>query len=264
MSKQIELDKIRLDGGTQMRDEIDYHTVDDYSHAYASGVDMPELTVFCDGSNNWLGDGFHRWHAAKKAGKKTVPCHVKQGSQRDAILFAAGANDTNGLRRTQKDKMIAVRRLLLDDEWGKKADRWIAKHANVSHPFVGEQRKQLPTLPGGNITTCKDGVIEKRKGQDGKTYTRRKPSVPAHVPPIDADEPPAKSESKPVTVTKISAPKFRAFDNERNLVRGLADLVTLIKQTHYEADFDKGRLAHDLNTWANDISDAMEAAEAVV
>jgi len=268
MSKQIDLDKIRLDGGTQMRAEIDYHTVEDYAHAYASGVDMPELTVFCDGSTNWLGDGFHRWHAAKKAGKKMVPCHVKQGSQRDAILFAAGVNDTHGLRRTPEDKRIAVRTLLSDEEWRKCSDKWIADHAKVSRPFVADQRKQLPKFTGCNVAPCEDGKAEKRKGQDGKVYTRRKPVVVPHVPPIDADEPPVKktelaaTSSKPVTVSR-EKDYGDFFNEEHEWVRIIADLVARMRKRHSKANIDKGRYVHELNTMANEIAEAIEEAEAV-
>jgi len=258
MSKQIDLDKIRLDGGTQMRAEIDYHAVEDYSHAYASGVDMPELTVFCDGSTNWLGDGFHRWHAAKKAGMKSVLCHVKQGSLRDAILFAAGVNDTHGLRRTPADKRIAVRTLLADKEWTKRSDVWIAKQCRVSDRFVASQRQQAPKS-GSNVLPCEDEQPEKREGQDGKVYTRRKPVVVPHVPPIDEDGEEIGTHRRQAIAMASDLP---CFEDERNLFCALADLVQIVKKTQYKASIDKGRLMHDLNEWANDIAEAIEEAEA--
>lgn len=257
MGKQLELERIRIDGGTQMREHIDYHAVADYAEAYKAGVDMPELVVFHDGSDYWLADGFHRYHAAKRADKPKVTCHVRSGSQREAILYAAGANDANGLRRTPEDKMIAVRRLLLDDEWGKRSDRWIAEHSRVSPTFVGEQRKQLPQFSTVHADSEK---LDKRVGKDGRDQSIKrishKPRVAPHVAPIDEE-----IESTPAVKTPVAGKRLKAFDNERNLIHALADIATLVKQTRYEVEFDKGRLVHELNEWANDIAEQTESAE---
>lgn len=255
MTKQISLDEIRLDGGTQMRDEINYHTVDDYSHAYASGVDMPEPTVFFDGSNNWLGDGFHRWHGAKKAGKKSLLCDVRQGSQRDAILFAAGANDKHGLRRTPADKRKAVRSLLLDEEWQTYSDREIAKLAMVSHTFVAEQRKQLPKLPTGNAASCEDGQVSRRKGKDGKKRrvkrkSRRERAEALRVPPID--EPPAKPAKTAVE---------DKYADDRMICRLLAEWIETLRKLHPKI-CDKADLVHAMNQHWKDTATGIEEAEA--
>ena len=256
MGKQIDIERIRIDGGTQMREHIDYHTVADYAEAYKAGVDMPELVVFHDGSDYWLADGFHRWHAGKRAGKDKMTCHVRSGSQREAILYAAGANGTNGLRRTPEDKMIAVRRLLLDDEWGKRSDRWIAEHARVSNHYVAEQRKQIPQF---STESAPSGKMGKRIGKDGREQPAkriiRRPLVAPHVPPIDEYEEATPQKSPP------PGKNFKSFDNEKNLIRALANLATLVKQTRYTAEFDKGRLTHELNQWANEIAEQTEAAE---
>ena len=257
MGKQLELERIRIDGGTQMREHIDYHAVADYAEAYKAGVDMPELVVFNDGSDYWLADGFHRYHAAKRADKPKVTCHVRSGSQREAILYAAGANDANGLRRTPEDQMIAVRRLLLDDEWGAKSNNWIAEHARVSDDYVAKQRKQIPQIA---TSYTESGNPGKRLGKDGREQSIKrishKPRVAPHVAPIDEA-----IESTPAVKTPVAGKRLKAFDNERNLIHALADIATLVKQTRYEVEFDKGRLVHELNEWANDIAEHTESAE---
>lgn len=262
MTKQLSPSDIRIDGGTQLRVEIDYHTVDDYAAAYQSGAKMPPLVVFHDGATYWLADGFHRWHASKKAGLEKVACDVQQGSQREAILYAAGANDTNGLRRKIADKRCAVMKLLHDPEWSKRSDKWIAETARVSRPMVAEWRSQCKSVSGCSSASCGNDEPRKVEGKDGKTYTVKK-SKPKkqdlHVPPIDEEV-----EAPVLQVTPrppLRTPK--SFDEERNLVRALADLVTHIKKTHYESSFDKGRLTHELNEWANEIAEAIEEAEAV-
>lgn len=264
MARQLDLDKIRIDGGTQMREHIDYHTVDDYAAAYAAGIAMPPLTVFFDGSDNWLGDGFHRWHSAKKAGLEKVACDVRQGSQRDAILFAVGANTANGLRRTNADKRIAVHTLLLDKEWGKRSDSWIAKAVGVDHTFVGNQRKQVVSN-----TTCENGKSPKREGMDGKSYTRRKPSVAPHVPPIDEPlEIPFQDVGKDIGHNRTEAMLQSGcavlvdkFADERVWVRTLHDLVAAMRKKQTKLDYDKGAVVHTLTTVANEISESIQSAE---
>lgn len=270
MGKQLEIERIRIDGGTQMREHIDYHAVADYAEAYKAGVDMPELVVFHDGSDYWLADGFHRYHAAKRADKPKVTCHVRPGSQREAILYAAGANDANGLRRTPEDKMIAVRRLLLDDEWGKRSDRWIAEHARVSHPFVGEQRKQLPQFSTGNDSS---GRMDKRAGKDGREQPAkritRKPSVAPHVPPIDEPlEIPFQDVGKAIGHNRTEAllqsgcaVLVDKFADEREWVRTLHDLVAAMRKKQSKLDYDKGDVVHTLTTVANELAEAIQSAE---
>lgn len=273
MGKQLELERIRIDGGTQMREHIDYHAVADYAEAYKSGVDMPELVVFYDGSDYWLADGFHRWHAAKRADKPKVTCHVRSGSQREAILYAAGANDANGLRRTPEDKMISVRRLLLDDEWGKWSDREIAKIARVSDKYVAEQRRQMPQV---TIAESRNGNPGKRKCSDGREYPAkritRKPSVAPHVPPIDDQPSKFKVTEEDVSVDdakrmlamnsgrSVDTSKVR-FADERGWVRTIYDLVAAMRKKQSKLDYDKGDVIHTLTTVANDISEAIQSAE---
>lgn len=255
MTKQLDLGKIRIDGGTQLRVSIDYATVDEYAAAYLRGDEFPPLKVFYDGADYWLADGFHRYHAGKKLSLATVGCDIEQGSVRDAILYACGANQTNGLRRTNADKRVAVMKLLHDPEWKKCSNNWIGEKCGVDDKTVGAWRKQ--------VAQVRNSEVEKRQGRDGKmrpaTNPKRRPpkKVDLHVPPIDADEP----KSEPAKPAATPAKTLKAFDNERNLIRALADLATLVKQTRYTAEFDKGRLAHELNQWANDIAEQTEAAE---
>lgn len=260
MAKKVAIDSIRIDGGTQMRERINTDAVDDYAEAYTEGANMPPLDVFFDGKEYWLANGFHRYHAVRKVRWSEVDCIVHKGTLRDAVLFAASSNETNGLRRTRADKRTAVTLLLNDPEWKQWSDNVIAKAARVSQPFVGVCRKQvcLDAPIKNNVNSAKSAGRRKAKG--GKSYpATRKPrkKVDLHVPPIDEDEP----KSEPAKPAATPAKKLKAFDNERNLIRALADLATLIKQTRYTAEFDKGRLAHELNQWANDIAEQTEAAE---
>lgn len=137
----LDMASIRIDGGTQSRTSISTETVAEYAQALTDGATMPPVVVFFDGADYWLGDGFHRFHAFRKAGRDSIPADVRQGTCRDARLHAAGANGTHGLRRTNEDKRRAVQMVLDDAECAEYwTDREIAKHCGVSHPFVAAIR----------------------------------------------------------------------------------------------------------------------------
>jgi len=115
-----------------------------------AGVQFPPVTVFFDGDNYWCADGFHRVQAALRANIAKIDADVRQGTQRDAILFSCGANANHGLRRSNADKRRAVMKLLTDDEWGKWSSREIAKRCAVSHTFIDDLRASLATVASEN------------------------------------------------------------------------------------------------------------------
>jgi hypothetical protein len=55
-------------------------------------------------------------------GLAKISADVCEGSRRDAILYAVGANASHGLKRTNRDKRNAVRVLLKDPEWSRRQD----------------------------------------------------------------------------------------------------------------------------------------------
>ena len=150
----ILLKDIKRDGGTQMRAGLDQPTVKEYADAMVSFGPraLPPLIVFYDGSNYWLADGFHRYAALEQVVGANGPvwCDVRAGTQRDAMLHAAGANASHGLRRTNSDKRRAVLALLQDPEWAQWSDGEIAKRCAVSQPFVSGLRKDF--APERNVT----------------------------------------------------------------------------------------------------------------
>jgi len=141
-SKSVTLAEIRIDGGTQPRTELNQAVIAEYGELLAQGVPFPAITVYFDGVNYWLADGFHRYWAAKQANTE-LAVNVIQGSQRDAILHSVGANANHGLRRSNEDKRKAVTTLLLDEEWCQWSDRAIARQCQVSDRFVNKIRKEL-------------------------------------------------------------------------------------------------------------------------
>ncbi|SFI85528.1 hypothetical protein SAMN02799642_02923 [Methylobacterium brachiatum] len=74
-----------------------------------------------------------------------LPCDVRQGGLRDAILHSAGANAAHGLRRSNADKRRAVLMLLQDEEWGQWNNSEIARRCAVDEGLVRRMRAELPS-----------------------------------------------------------------------------------------------------------------------
>jgi hypothetical protein len=163
-------------------------TVQDYADALTNGAEFPPVVVFHDGTDHWLADGFHRLLAHEKAGLVDILADVRQGTKRDALLFAVGANASHGLPRTNKDKRRAVEILLRDKEWTKDYDTVLAKMANVSSRFVGNVREEL--VGAGDIER-----FNIRQGADGTTRDTSKSGRKAK--PAPAEPAPAPSPVQP-------------------------------------------------------------------
>lgn len=143
--QMLSLSEIQLDERCQPRTNINQEIIDEYAGAMEAGAEFPPLTVYRDGGDFYLADGFHRHAAAVQAGKAHFHCEVQPGSIRDAILHAVGANASHGMRRTNDDKRRAVLTLLRDEEWAQWSDNEIAKRCGVSQPFVSGMRGSLIT-----------------------------------------------------------------------------------------------------------------------
>ena len=140
----LRIDQIRIDGGTQSRAAINAATVDDYAESMADpNTVFPPVTVYFDGKDYWLADGFHRLAAWAKIGRTDIPAEIRQGDRRRAILHSVAANAAHGLRRTNEDKRRAVLTLLEDPEWSQWSNREIARRCAVSDHLVADVRASL-------------------------------------------------------------------------------------------------------------------------
>ena len=123
-------------------------TAAEYAEAMKAGALFPPVVVFVDSKGvHWLADGFHRCAAAELAGFAEVAADVREGSRKDALLHAASANASHGLRRTNADKRRAV--LLVLSAYPKWSDRKIAEACGVDHKTVSAARRSLE--PAGEI-----------------------------------------------------------------------------------------------------------------
>ena len=141
--KTLNLQAIIIDKGTQSRAQISEETVTDYAEAMSAGDTFPPITVYHDGVDYYLADGFHRLHAAQRLGRASIQAEVKTGTLRDAILFSLGANRDHGLRRTNADKRKCVQTLLEDFEWGELSVNEMARICGVSPQLVSAVKAEM-------------------------------------------------------------------------------------------------------------------------
>ena len=171
----------------------------EYAEAMQAGAVFPPLVVFAEGDRFWLAEGFHRVAAYTAAGFTEVPCDVRPGGLRDAILHSAGANADHGVRRTKEDKRRSVLMLLDDEVWCRWSDREIARACAVSHTFVAAVRSShLATLPDGPRLVERGGTTYPMKPRQRSAGPGPKPSAPAE------DE--AQGELQPETPVEPTAP----------------------------------------------------------
>lgn len=216
MIEKLKLDAIRVDETIQAREGVDQTTVEDYAERMQAGDTFPPFVVFRDGDDYILAAGFHRHAAAKQAGLSEFDAEVKDGTRRDALLFAAGDNVRHGRRRTNKDKERAVTILLADADWKNWSDHEIARRCHVSQSFVSRTRRSLmpefsdnaDSQPTNRTYTTKHGTQATMNVENiGKTpqgepsNDAAEPRLDEHCPPSDASPTPNKqmeADAKPV------------------------------------------------------------------
>jgi len=165
----LALADIKIDGGTQSRAHLNDEAIVEYAAAIGDGAALPPVTVYYDGVAHWLADGFHRYHATKKAGHDAIAADIRQGTRRDAVLYSVGANDNHGLRRTNDDKRRAVLVLLEDTEWSKWSDGEIATAAKVN-------RKTVAKVRGESYLSTRTSIDPEQR-----TFTHPKTGKPARM-----------------------------------------------------------------------------------
>ena len=158
----LNLNAIRIDGGTQSRDILDQDAINTYAEAMAAGAKFPDVTVYFNGLDHYLADGFHRYFAHKKLGKASIGSNVVTGTLRDAILFSKGANADNGLHRSNATKRKVVTDMLQDFEWQFWNNAEIAKACRVSDEFVRRVKAEMGIKPD---------TVKYKMGQ--KTFERK-------------------------------------------------------------------------------------------
>lgn len=140
--QSVPLTKIAADGSTQTRCETSEDVAGEYALALQAGGELPPPVLFWDGHAYWVGDGHHTIRAHEIANIPYITAEIRSGTQRDALLFALGANARHGLRRTNADKRRAVGIMLDDDEWSQWPNTKIANQCAVDEGLVRKVKRE--------------------------------------------------------------------------------------------------------------------------
>jgi len=135
----LPLEKVKIHPDIQMRtaSEINDQIPRDYAEVLHAGGTLPPVMIFLEEEENyWLADGHYRLKAHQIARRETIPACVSDGTLRDAILYACGANQQHGQVRSVDAAQKAVLRLLDDPEWSKESNIWIARACGVVEGLV--------------------------------------------------------------------------------------------------------------------------------
>jgi uncharacterized ParB-like nuclease family protein len=179
--KSLSVDVINITGGTQSRLKINEDYVEEIYEKMKDGVEYDAVTIFFDGKEYWLADGFHRYHATRKNGKASIKCKITNGLLRDAILYSKVANNLHGLPPSLQDKLHNVKEMVDDFEWGGWSNREIGRICDVSHVTVAKMR--VGKMPEEVKYIDRFGETQKRKVAPKDFDKPATPAIPAT--PVD-------------------------------------------------------------------------------
>lgn len=142
---------VEATAATQVRTKLYKDVIDAYREDLEHGAVFPPIDVFCEkGAERWiLADGFHRLYAHIHAEREYIAVKIHEGGMHAALLFALSANKTHGLRRTNSDKINAVKLALKDGEISQHTQQEIADIVGVTRETVNRisRRQTLDERP---------------------------------------------------------------------------------------------------------------------
>lgn len=212
--KELNISDIRIDGGTQIRKELNLDKVNEYAQQMDDGVEFPPITVFFDGSSTWLAEGFHRLSSERQRGSTTIKANVINGTIEDATLFALGSNK-HGLNMSAEDYRRSIEIMLQHPKWGEWSNAQIAKHIGVSAMTVGRVKKERNPDKPAKKTTYTD-----KHGNESTMDTSKIGKKPKDEP---KEEPKDEPEEKPYDPTEE---KMRELIDT---IQSLADENTILR-----------------------------------
>lgn len=258
----IELDTLRLDGGTQPREAYDEQVLGEYADRMEiddrgfvvdpQGQAWEPIVLYDDDEHLWLADGFHRVRAARSKGLKTFQARIIVGNQRDAVKYSLSANARHGLRRTSADKRRAVQRALTDDEWGAYSARALAELCSVSDFLVRQVRQHLeesgeveaPTQivgADGKVHDVSTRTVEKKRSKKTSSSSKKSTSKRASKAKIALSDREALSSG-----LDASSTSFEQLDSAHELDAVACVIAYPERAVHFDAMCDHlGRLLRE-------------------
>jgi hypothetical protein len=268
--KKIEISAIRIDGGTQARLKLDHNVVKEYAECMKDGDKFPPVTVFYDGSEYWLANGFHRYFATKSNGELEIECEVKQGTLDDAVLYTFSADGRQGLSRSAEDNRNIIIRMIQHPVWGKWSNAEIAKHVGVSKMTVGrvkaslEKDKPAPTKKKykdkhGNESTIETKNIGKTKE---KKVTKEEPATESDDQIVRelTDALTAVSQENTLLKDKIAIGQWDASEIEKI---DAEELIAELREQIRILEIDNKALRESRDTFQNRNSELMRTVKSL-
>jgi hypothetical protein len=157
--ESVDIDAIRTDGGTQVRESLSTEWIDELAALYQEGGhDIEPILCMRDSDGAvWLVDGFHRLAGMRKAGHTSGVATVRNGTLDAAKLLAARMNK-NGLPRTVGDKKRAILLARATAEGISMGIRELARHCGVSQAWASEVLGARCSVPNaGHAETGSSG-----------------------------------------------------------------------------------------------------------
>jgi hypothetical protein len=210
--KKLNLEAIRLDGETQARVALDSDQVAEYAEAMRDGDKFPAIVVFHDGSDYWLADGFHRYHATKQLGHASVEAEVKTGTKEEAQIYSFGANARRGLSTNPEDNRSIITRMLAHPISSTWTLGEIARHVGVSKMTVSRVKASLQP----KAQKAEEDTKKTYQRKDGQTVT------------IDT----ANSKTKKAAEPKLEEPAQEPAQDERD--QRIAELMDTVSELNAE------------------------------
>lgn len=172
---RLPISKLRMDGGTQPRAEIDHELIEEYSQMMLAGIVFDAVDAFYDGTDYWVGDGFHRLRAADRAEVGLFDVVVHQGTVRDAKWFSFRANRQHGLRRKTADVKRIIQEALQHENSAEMSDTALAKHIGCSQSWVSEIHRAMEPHPSAGSGIAEPVTEPKKRTvtRAGVTYQQR-------------------------------------------------------------------------------------------
>ena len=208
----ILIDNITIDAALQNRARMDQTVVDEYAARMTAGDVFPPV-ILC---GDYLVDGFHRYYAARDAGRTEIEAQVVEGETiEDARWHSITANKTHGLRRTNQDKRRATMIAIQHPRSADASNRAIAEHVGVSEGLVRRCRDDL-SIPATPVVVGRDGVsrnVEVQRGQPEPPALSSTADLPEDEP-VDnwSDE----ARQIVAELRRIKSRISRCFHQERN------------------------------------------------
>lgn len=148
----LELSKIVLDPSVTARVERPADKVAEYAQEMEDEASFPPVVCYNDGQRVYLVDGWIRYLAAKKLGRKAIAAEVRVGSRKEMRLFASASNASHGLQRTLADRRLAVL-ITLEEEPTWTVHR-VSSHCRVSLGLttgIVEVKRRMPAVPPAEV-----------------------------------------------------------------------------------------------------------------